>query len=71
MCFCHCCTEYIYSYCLTNCHISDCQPQAQALFDIRVIDTYAPSQVNRSVAAILASAEAEKKKKYNNAANAR
>ena len=47
------------------------QPQTQALFDILVIDTDAPSHVNRSVAAILASAEAEKKKKYNNAANAR
>ena len=49
------------------------QPQTQALFDIRVIDTDAPSHVhvNRSVAAILASAEAEKKKIYNNAANAR
>ena len=35
-----------------------------------VIDTDAPSHVNRSVAAILASAEAEKKKKYNNVANA-
>ena len=35
-----------------------------------VIDTDAPSHVNRSVAAILASAEAETKKKYNNAANA-
>ena len=47
------------------------QPQTQALFDIRVIHRDAPSHINRSVAAILASAEAEKKKKYNDAANAR
>ena len=47
------------------------QPQTQALFDVRVIDTDAPSHVNRRVAAILSSAEAEKKKKCNNAANAR
>eukprot|EP00731_Ephydatia_muelleri_P028830 Em0020g474a len=48
------------------------QPQTQALFDIRVIDTDAPSHVNRSVAAILASAELSRKEgKYNNAANAR
>ena len=39
------------------------QPQAQALFDVRVIDTDAPSHVQRSVAAILASAETEKKRK--------
>ena len=30
------------------------QPQAQALFDVRVIDTDAPSHVHRSVAAVLA-----------------
>ena len=47
------------------------QPQAQALFDVHVIDTDAPSHVQRSVAAVLASAETEKKKKYNNAAIAR
>ena len=39
------------------------QPQAQALFDVRVIDTDAPSHVQRSVAAVLASAEQEKKEK--------
>ena len=39
------------------------QPQAQALFDVRVIDTDAPSHVQRSVAAVLASAETEKKEK--------
>ena len=48
------------------------QPQAQALFDVCVIDTDAPSHVQRSVAAVLSSAEAEKKKKkYNHAAIAR
>ena len=41
------------------------QPQPQALFDVRVIDTDAPSHVNRSVAATLSSAEAEKKKQFN------
>ena len=35
------------------------QPQAQALFDVRVIDTDAPFHVQRSVAAVLSSAEAE------------
>ena len=44
------------------------QPQVQALFDVRVIDTDVPSHVQRSVAAVLASAETEK---YNNAAIAR
>ena len=38
------------------------QPQALALFDVRVIDTDAPSGVQRSVAAVLSSAEAEKEK---------
>ena len=46
------------------------QPHSQALFDVRVISINAPSHVHRSVAAILSSAEAEKMKKYNNAANA-
>ena len=35
------------------------QPQAQALFDVRVIDTNAPSGVQRSVAAVLSSAKGE------------
>ena len=47
------------------------QPQAQALFDVRVIDTDTPSGVQRSVAAVLSSAEGEKKKKYNNASIAK
>ena len=43
-------------------------PQAEALFDVRVTDMDASSYVNRSVAAILASAEEEKKCKYLSAA---
>ena len=40
------------------------QPQTEALFDIRVIDTDAQSHVQRSVDAALASAESEKKSRY-------
>ena len=43
-------------------------PQAEALFDVRVTDMDASSYVNRSVAAVLASAEEEKKHKYLSAA---
>ena len=45
------------------------QPQAEALFDIRVIDTDAQSHAHRSVKAVLATAE-EKKIKYNQASQA-
>ena len=45
--------------------------QAQVLFDVRVIDTDAPSHVQRRKTAVLSSVEAEMKKKYNNAANDR
>ena len=38
--------------------------QKEALFDIRVIDTDAPSYVSRPVTSILRTAEEEKKKKY-------
>lgn len=38
--------------------------QRDALFDIRVVDTDAPSYLSRSVAAVLSSAEEEKKRKY-------
>ena len=41
------------------------QPQAEALFDIRVVDTDAQSHVNCTVDSVLASAEKEKKRKYN------
>ena len=47
------------------------QPQAQPLFDVRVIGTDAPSHVQRRVAAVLSSAEGEKNKQYNIAAIAR
>ena len=47
------------------------QPQTEALFDIRVIDTDAQSHAERSVEAVLTSAEKEKKRKYNEAAMAR
>ena len=40
------------------------QPQVEALFDIRVTDTDAPSYVAESVSSILAAAEEEKKMKY-------
>ena len=43
-------------------------PQAEALFDVRVADTDAASYVNRSVSAVLATAEEEKKRKYLSAA---
>ena len=43
-------------------------PQGEALFDVRVVDTDAASYVNRSVSAVLASAEEEKKRKYLSAA---
>ena len=38
------------------------------MFDIRVVDTDAQSHVNRTVDSVLASAEKEKKRKYNVAA---
>ena len=43
-------------------------PQAEALFDVRVADTDAVSYADRSVSAVLASAEEEKKHKYLSAA---
>ena len=46
-------------------------PQGEALFDVRVVDTDAASYVNRSVSAVLASAEEEKKRKYLSAAELR
>ncbi len=45
--------------------------QREALFDIRVIDTDAPSYVSRPVDSILSSAEQEKKRKYQNACEQR
>ena len=47
------------------------QPQAEALFDVRVVDTDAQSYSQRAVIAILSSAEREKKRKYAHAAEAR
>ena len=40
------------------------EPQAMASFDIRVVDTDARSYLSHSPSAVLASAEAEKKRKY-------
>ena len=46
------------------------QPQVEALFDVRVVDTDAQSFISRSVADVLVSAEEEKKRKYKLAAEA-
>jgi len=43
------------------------QPQATALFDVRVVDTDAPSYLNRTPTSIIQSAEREKKAKYSGA----
>ena len=47
------------------------QPQAEALFDICVIDTDAQSYQSHSPQTVLASAEAEKKRKYSTACSDR
>ena len=47
------------------------QPQTVALFNIRFVDTDAPSYSHRDVAAILSTAEEEKKRKYCDAAEVR
>ena len=47
------------------------QPQTEALIDVRVVDTDAPSHAHRTVSAVLATAEREKKRKYAEAAEAR
>ena len=47
------------------------QPQAEALFDIRVIDTDAQSYQSHSPQSVLAFAEAEKKRKYSTACSDR
>ncbi len=47
------------------------QPQVDSLLDVRVVDTDAPSHVKRSVKAVLATSEIEKKKKYSEAAELR
>ena len=47
------------------------QPQSEALFDIRVVDTDTQSYACRSVSAVLSAAEREKKRKYSHAAQAR
>ena len=46
------------------------QSQTVALFDIRVIDTDAPSYLHRDVASVLFSAKEGKKRKYKEAAEA-
>ena len=47
------------------------QPQVDVLFDVRVVDTDAPSYRGRSPQAVLGSTEAEKKRKYLEACLAR
>ena len=47
------------------------QPQVDVLFDVRVVDTDAPSYRGRSPQTMLGSAEAEKKRKYLEACLAR
>ena len=47
------------------------QSQSEALLDIRVIDTDAASYCHRPVCAVIKSAEEEKKRKYNEAVEAR
>ena len=40
------------------------QPQVNALFDVRIVDTDAPSYLEKSAEAFLKTAEREKKNKY-------
>lgn len=47
------------------------QPQSEALFDIRVVDTDAQSYLHRSPKSVMESAETSKKNKYNTACEAR
>ena len=47
------------------------QPQAEALIDVRVIDTDAQSHCHRPITSVLASAETEKKRKYHHACERR
>ena len=47
------------------------EPQAMVLFDIRVVDTDVKSYLSHSPVAVLASAEAEKKRKYSDACTER
>ena len=47
------------------------RPQTEALFDIRVVNTDAPSYVKCTVNAVLLTAEQEKKKKYQEAVQTR
>jgi hypothetical protein len=47
------------------------EPQTDALFDVRVLDTDAPSYGSRSISSILSTAENEKKRKYREACDNR
>ena len=47
------------------------QPQTEALIDVHVVDTDAPSHAHHTVSAVLATVEREKKRKYAEAAEAR
>ena len=46
-------------------------PQTVALLDVQVVCTDTPSHIHRNTDAVLSSAEEEKKRKYNSAAEAR
>ena len=66
-----------YKFIIKNCLVADLavrglwHSQSEALLDIRVVDTDADSYCHRPVAAVIKSAEEEKKRKYNEAVEAR
>ena len=47
------------------------QPQTEALFDVRVVETDAQPYVQRAVSSVLATAEREKKRRYAQASQTR
>ena len=47
------------------------EPQVDTIFDVRIVDTDAPSYSSRTPQAVIQSAEVEKKRKYSSACQAR